>query len=63
MALKDEVKKICNRLAPHGWHKLLLEHGLDITAENLEDEFLKKLPTIKRNIDGFTDFAVEGKRV
>jgi hypothetical protein len=62
MALRDEVKKICNRLAPHGWHKLLLEHGLDITAVNLEDELLKELPNIKRNIDGFTDFAAEGKR-
>ena len=62
MALKDEIKKVCNRLAPHGWHDLLLKHGLDITAENLEDELLKELPTIKRNIDGFTDFAEEGKR-
>jgi hypothetical protein len=62
MALIDEVKKICNRLAPHGWRDLLLEHGLDITADNLEDELLKELPTIKRIIDGFTDFAEEGKR-
>ena len=62
MVLKDEVKKVCNRLAPHGWHDLLLEHGLDITADNLEDELLKELTTIKRNIDGFSDFAEEGKR-
>jgi hypothetical protein len=62
MALKDEVKKICNRLAPHGWHDLLLKHGLDITANNLEEELLKELPSIKRNLDGFTDFAEEGKR-
>jgi hypothetical protein len=62
MVLKDEVKRICNQLAPHGWHNLLLKHGLDITADNLEDELLKELPTIKRNIDGFIDFADEGKR-
>ncbi len=61
MVLKDEVKKICNRLAPHGWRDLLLEHGLDITADNLGDELLKELSSIKRNIDGFTDFAEEGK--
>ena len=42
MALKDEVKKICNRLAPHGWHDLLLKHGLDITADNLEDRAFKR---------------------
>ncbi len=62
MALIDEVQKVCNRLAPHGWRDLLLEHGLDITVNNLENELLKELPSIKRNIDGFTDFAAEGKR-
>ena len=48
-------------VTPHGWQKLLLEHGLDITKDNLEDELLKALPTIKRNIDGFTDFAPRRK--
>jgi hypothetical protein len=62
MALKDEVREICNRLAPHGWNDLLSKHGLDITADNLEEELLRDLPSIKRNIDGFTDFAAEGKR-
>lgn len=62
MALKDEVKKICNRLAPQGWRDLLLKHGLDISSNNLEEELLKELPSIKRNIDGFMDFAEEGKR-
>ena len=43
MSLTDELKKICDRLAPHGWRELLLEHGLDITANNLEEELLKEL--------------------
>lgn len=34
MALIDEVKAICNRLANHGWKKLLLKHGLDITKDD-----------------------------
>jgi hypothetical protein len=62
MTLVEDVKKICNRLAPHGWCDLLLKHELDITADNLEDELLRELPAIKRNIDGFSDFAAEGKR-
>jgi hypothetical protein len=60
--LTDEVKQICNRLSPHGWRDLLLAHGLDITANDLEAELLKELSGIKRNIDGFSDFAAEGKR-
>jgi len=32
MKILDEVKDICNRLAPYGWKDLLLEHGLDITS-------------------------------
>jgi hypothetical protein len=62
MSLAEDLKKICKRLAPHGWHDLLLKHGLDITVDNLEDELLRELPAIKRNVDGFSDFAAEGKR-
>ena len=62
VTLKDQVEKACKRLAVHGWRKLLLEHGLDITADNLEQELLRDLPAIKRSVDGFSDFAVEGKR-
>jgi hypothetical protein len=62
MSLINEVQKLCNRLAPHGWHELLLEHGLDIKAVDLENELLKELPKINRKIPGFQDFASEGKR-
>ena len=62
MSLIQEVRKICRRLAPHGWRDLLLEHGLDITAQDLKAELLKELEAIKRSIDGFSDFAAEGKR-
>jgi hypothetical protein len=62
MELIDQVKEICTRLAPHGWKDLLLEHGLNITAENLKEELLRDLSNINRKIKGFEDFALEGKR-
>jgi hypothetical protein len=62
MALIDEVKKICHRLAPQGWGDLLAQHGLDITASNLADELSKKLTKIVRGARGFEDFAIEGER-
>ena len=57
-----EVKSICNRLAPAGWKDLLLNHGLDITADDLKKELNKELSVIDRSIPGFEDFALEGKR-
>lgn len=62
MPLIEDVKRVCDRLAPLGWRDLLLAHGLDITATNLKQEFTKELPNINRNISGFEDFAGEGKR-
>jgi len=61
LALIDDVKIICNRLASKGWKELFSAHGLDITSTNLENEFDKEL-NINRNITGFEDFALEGKR-
>jgi hypothetical protein len=62
MALLDQVKTICNRLAAHGWRDLLLQHGLDITAQDLKAELLKELPNIDRSKNGFVDFAIGGSR-
>lgn len=62
MALIEQVKQICTRLAPHGWRELLLHQGLDITATDLEAELAKELQNIDRNIEGFNDFALEGIR-
>jgi hypothetical protein len=62
MTLTDGVKKICNRLAPYGWRDLLLHHELDITARDLREELLRDLPNINREIEGFEDFAAEGRR-
>lgn len=62
MALIDEVKKICSRLAPQGWRDLLLQHGLDIAATDLAKELAKPLSRINRSLPGFEDFAFEGKR-
>jgi hypothetical protein len=62
MSLIEEVKRVCDRLAPFGWRDLLLAHGLDITATNLQQELTKELLNINRNIPGFEDFAGEGRR-
>ncbi|QZN77667.1 hypothetical protein [Paenibacillus sp. DR312] len=62
MTLLDDVKKICDRLSTKGWKELLLQHELNITAPNLEEELLKELPKINRNLSGFEDFSLEGIR-
>ena len=62
MSLIDDVKKVCDRLAPAGWHDLLLAHGLDITATDLKRELTKDLPAINRRLPGFEDFAAEGTK-
>src|SRR3712207_8850922 len=62
MALIDDVRAICERLALHGWRDLLGLHGLDLTAGNLRDELLRELPGIDRDVRGFEDFASEGSR-
>ncbi len=61
MALIQEVKSICTRLAGKGWKTLLLKHGLDITASNLATELGKTL-TVDRNVPGFADFAANGNK-
>ena len=60
MALIDQVKQICQRLAPFGWGNLLLRHGLDITATDLKQELSKPLSRIDRSLPGFEDFSGEG---
>lgn len=62
MALIDDVTGVCRRLAPLGWHPMMLKHGLDITAADLRAELTKELPQIDRTIPGFEDFAAEGRR-
>lgn len=65
MALIDDVKAVCDRLTPHGWRDLLLEVSegtLDIAATSLKAELAKELPRIRRDRNGFQDFAFEGNR-
>lgn len=62
MALIDDVKQVCDRLAPQGWGPLLLKQGLDITSQDLRNELDKELLGIDRDIPGFEDFAFEGIR-
>lgn len=61
MALIDQVKDICTRLAPGGWHNLLLHHGLNILAPSLQDE-LRNILKVDRTLAGFEDFALSGVR-
>lgn len=61
MALINQVNSICKRLAPNGWHNLLLHHGLDILAPNLEKE-LHKPVSADRTLPGFEDFALNGTK-
>lgn len=61
MALIEHVKDICTRLAPAGWHNLLLHHGIDILAPDLEGELRKPLRA-DRTFPGFEDFALAGTR-
>lgn len=62
MPLIQDLQQICNSLAPTGWRDLLLKHGLDITANNLAAELAKELPAIRRDLPGFEDFSIEGRR-
>src|SRR5919107_1919297 len=62
MALIDEVQAVCRRLAPQGWEELLAQHDLNITAPNLAEELARELPSVRRDLPGFEDFAMEGRR-
>lgn len=62
MTLIDDVQSACRRLAPEGWAGLLAQYGLDITAPNLAEELARELPNVRRDLPGFEDFAMEGRR-
>ena len=68
MALADQVKVLCDRLAPLGWRDFLksaTNNALDIkkaTPAALRQELIKNLSTINRNITGLEDFAQAGTR-
>lgn len=62
MALIDDVKQICDRLAPLGWRDLLIKvsaNGLDIaqpTSTKLRAAVTSALPTIDNTLPGFEDY-------
>lgn len=67
MALINEVKAICDRLAPLGWRKLFQ----DVTGNSLDIQqatpaalktALEKVVTINRGLEGFEDFHPDGKQ-
>ena len=61
MALIDDVKDVCDRLAPKGWDTLFRRHGLIIGAPNLDVELTRDLAGIDRDVAGFEDFTPEGR--
>lgn len=61
MALIDQIRQVLDRLAPLGWGDLLAQHGIDVTAADLAQELAKPL-TVKRGLQGFEDFSLEGTR-
>ena len=66
MALIDEVKAVCDRLAPLGWRDALLGASggqLDIRQPGsaaLRAELTKQLTAIDRGAAGFSDFSLAG---
>ena len=68
MSLIDDVKTVCDRLAPRGWRNLLLSvtnNALDIsqpTAARLQTALTRSLPAINRTRMGFGDFSAAGTR-
>ncbi len=68
MALIDDVKDICDRLAPLGWRDLLLkitDGAVDIkqaSARALSGSLLADIAKIDRTLPGFQDFSAKGKK-
>lgn len=68
MALIDDVKSVCDRLAPLGWRDVLLAaSGGELnmqqpTVAALQTELTKALSAIDRTSPGFTDFALSGTK-
>ena len=68
MALIDDVKAACDRLAPLGWRNVLLGMTggqLDIqqsTSAALKAELTKILTVIDRTVAGFSDFSLSGTK-
>ena len=66
MPLINDVKALCDRLAPLGWRDLMLRvtnQALDIsqpTQAKLRSELTKKLGPINRGVAGFEDFSLSG---
>jgi|JI8StandDraft_1071087.scaffolds.fasta_scaffold00148_6 hypothetical protein len=59
--LLDFVREACHRLAEAGWRELMVQHGIDIVAEDFAEELAKPI-NVDRSLPGFEDFALEGRR-
>lgn len=68
MSLTEDVKEICDRLAPLGWRDLLLAatgDALDVkksTSAELKVALIEPLESIDRSKRGFEDFSATGVR-
>src|SRR4051812_26225056 len=62
MALIDDMKAICHRLASAGWQDLFGDHGLDLEAADLAHELARPLPGIRRDRPEVRDFSASANR-
>ena len=68
MTLLEQVARVCRRLMPKGWGRLLALHGLNLDAQTLRDsrklakELERRLSHIDRSVKGFEDFSPTGTR-
>lgn len=60
--LLETTAAILRRLAPLGWKELFAKHGLDIEADNLEQELSRELTDINRSIHGFDELSPACRR-
>ena len=64
MALINDVKRICDRLADAGWRDLMLKHGIDIKQGSAQ-KLAKALDAevdVDASVPGFGDFIKERAR-
>ena len=64
MALINEVKRICDRLADAGWKDLMLKHGINIkqaSAAKLASALAAEV-NVDQSVEGFGDFISETAR-
>ncbi|WP_298511834.1 hypothetical protein [uncultured Kordia sp.] len=66
--MKEEIFKLCNKLAQNGWRELILsvtKNQLDIeqnSADKLKEALLMPIDEINRDLEGFDDYRLDGNQ-